>query len=230
MINFKCHICGEKMEAPEALRGKTLECPNCGETVGVHGINSQLTPKSDTIHTDEPIYSSQNWFFSTVIIVTIITTVFIAINNSNKQTENQNEMVPASLNRTTSGNLNQSRSAQVTNTPATNNNLTNGPTRTAQEEIIGLWVAPPDLNSGEIAISKIGESYYFLRYRDNKLDFVNEIVEVQSLFTGRCFEDQVYLNWGIFYVINQNGNLEFWDNSGYISTAVSIDENSQNHL
>ena len=30
MINFKCDICGEGMEAPSFMIGETLKCPSCG--------------------------------------------------------------------------------------------------------------------------------------------------------------------------------------------------------
>lgn len=30
MINFTCHKCSEKMEAPESLIGQYLKCPKCG--------------------------------------------------------------------------------------------------------------------------------------------------------------------------------------------------------
>lgn len=34
-VRFKCHQCGEALEAPAEMLGQLMDCPTCGETVEV---------------------------------------------------------------------------------------------------------------------------------------------------------------------------------------------------
>ena len=34
-VRFKCHHCGEALEAPAEMLGQLMDCPTCGETVEV---------------------------------------------------------------------------------------------------------------------------------------------------------------------------------------------------
>ena len=55
MITFKCTKCGETMEAPESLAGKTLQCPKCGLHESVPNI--QKTHKDDILFNPNPTSS-----------------------------------------------------------------------------------------------------------------------------------------------------------------------------
>ena len=46
MIYFFCTKCGEQLEAPECLRGDSLECPACGIQNTVTGQNADFHPRA----------------------------------------------------------------------------------------------------------------------------------------------------------------------------------------
>ena len=45
MIHFRCERCGERLEAPDSLRGKTLECSTCQHNPLVSGRNPAMAAK-----------------------------------------------------------------------------------------------------------------------------------------------------------------------------------------
>ncbi len=98
MILCTCPICNESMEMPEQLRGKTMNCPNCGEPVKVNGINHTLTPDSGTIHTDPPVYNTRSW---PVLCLLLLTAVFFLWHQNNNNWERQNSETIISLCRQT---------------------------------------------------------------------------------------------------------------------------------
>ena len=297
MISFRCPICDEPLEAPEALRGENLECPNCGELVGIHGVNSRLTPPCDTVHTEQPIYAPQHWFICIAILACIILALVFSVNNSNWEKQNQ-ETILALCNESTtlieSDNLsdgirkyteleelinnqvitreanldaiakarekfefacelikwrkqemlacqNKQNELAMQNADSETETvafempalvskavkeykelLTKIEPEKIQEEIIGKWLAPASYGNGDATIIKIGDKYYFRRYTNNEMVLENEVAEKESLLPGRSFIDLQNISWGILYRINNEGDLEFWENSGYISTATAV--------
>ncbi len=300
MISFSCPICGEKMEAPEVLRGQSLECPNCGELVGVHGVNSQLTPPSDTIHTEQPIYAPQHWLVFSVIILALGMGLAFTIYSSSWETKNSkqilalsneaielidneelgdgirkyleleelvnNQVVTRESNLVAIANARakfemaneivklhsqemlayqqamarpseqaQQRVQEYNNLPEIPEVVSKAikeykqilkPTddTAAKEELIGKWMAPADYGNGEVTIVKRADDYLFRRYANNELTIENKVEEKETLLPGRSFRDLTNSDWEILYRINNEGDLEFWDESGYISTAVRVQE------
>ncbi|MBN2063583.1 MAG: hypothetical protein JW745_02190 [Sedimentisphaerales bacterium] len=94
MIIFNCPVCGEKMEAPEELRGQSLLCPTCGEPVGVHGINVPLTPDSHTCHTDLPIYATPRKIpVISISIIGIFALLYYQIHINNWENRNSKQII-----------------------------------------------------------------------------------------------------------------------------------------
>ncbi|MBN2064315.1 MAG: hypothetical protein JW745_05895 [Sedimentisphaerales bacterium] len=93
MILCTCPICNESMEMPEQLRGKTLNCPNCGEPVKVNGINQTLTPDSGTIHTDPPVYSSRGWPVICMLLVAMLVIIWHSTSKHNWEKDNSDTII-----------------------------------------------------------------------------------------------------------------------------------------
>ena len=49
-VRFKCHHCGEALEAPAEMLGQLMDCPTCGETVEVQKAPVVLAPPPPAPH------------------------------------------------------------------------------------------------------------------------------------------------------------------------------------
>ena len=85
------------------------------------------------------------------------------------------------------------------------------------QKIIGTWLDESVHMGHKITISSMDESLYVGRSFPDGSSSKNELVE-RSSSDGRKFEDKKGANFGEFYLLDSQGNLQVWDQDGLIST------------
>ena len=91
MIRFDCPLCGEKMEAPESLRGRPLACPACGELVRVCGVNpviEEVREQNKNRYRQHPIYEKQHWIIFGIIVISLVAGSWAVIHNNSWENKN----------------------------------------------------------------------------------------------------------------------------------------------
>ncbi len=89
------------------------------------------------------------------------------------------------------------------------------------EQVIGSWLDETPFIGGRITIFRQKAKLFMERTFKDGSSIKKKIVTKAST-SGKKFEDKEENGFGEYYWIDERGNLQFWDQDGWISTAKRI--------
>ena len=92
----------------------------------------------------------------------------------------------------------------------------------AEGSVLGKWLANNGIETKMIAYTKKGKTYMKTQYGDGASDV--EECKMSVAHNGKKLQDESGTDHGEYYIINKNGDLEFWSENGNYYTADKLIE------
>lgn len=103
----------------------------------------------------------------------------------------------------------------------THNKLMSGKV-SAEGKVLGKWLANNGIETKMIAYTTKGKTYMKTQYSDGVSEV--DVCKVSVVSKGKKLQDESGTDRGEYYIINKNGDLEFWSENGNYYTAGKLME------
>lgn len=90
------------------------------------------------------------------------------------------------------------------------------------KQILGQWLNQTPFMSHKITIYQENSKFYIEKAFGDGSSGVYDLIEMPASSVGRRFREKEESAFGDHYVLDKNGDLQSWDNEGYIGTARKV--------